>query len=250
MSQPQEPFFVGYLPKMPAAHAAAARVFAIVVGVVALVALVVIAAAQNRVDEGTYEFGVLKPFAGVIYTEPVPMLRVVDDKTAAVTNYLLVGATKVGIPDEVRAPSGKKVSFTGSLVQRGSQVMVEMNSPETFAVLGEPSPAEARPATESLGPFTFRGEVVDTKCFFGAMRPAIGKIHRGCAIRCLSGGVPPGLRVTDAQGHEALFLLAGQPGKALDIDVQLAGVTVEVTGTVELDGNIAVLRVERLGRVE
>jgi hypothetical protein len=37
---------------------------------------------------------------------------------------------------------------------------------------------------------TVQGEIVDSKCFFGVMKPAEGKPHRSCAIRCISGGIP------------------------------------------------------------
>lgn len=250
MNQDDDGFFVGYLPKMPAAYAAVSRRFVVVAGLAALAALGLAAVSQNRIDKGTYEFGVLRPFEGLLYNEPIPMLRTMDPKTGTVTNYVLVGATKAGVPGDVSAHSGKKVKFEGSLIQRGAQVMIELSAPGTFTVLGEPSAAETRSGAETLGRMTLRGEVVDTKCWFGAMRPALGKVHRGCAIRCLSGGVPPGLRVLDGAGHETTFLLAGRPGEPLDLDVQLAGLQVEVTGEVELQANTPFVRVESIARLE
>ena len=48
---------------------------------------------------------------------------------------------------------------------------------------------------ESLGKQTFVGEIVDSKCFLGVMNPGRLTPHRACAIRCISGGVPPVLLV-------------------------------------------------------
>jgi len=127
--------------------------------------------------------------------------------------------------------------------------MIEINSPETFKVL-DPAPAEvSSTTTKQIGRITLRGEIVDAKCFFGVMRPALGKVHRACAIRCLSGGVPAGLRVLDGEGHESIFPLAGKPGEALALNVQLARLFVEVTGNAELMNNVALLRVESVRRL-
>ena len=47
------------------------------------------------------------------------------------------------------------------------------------------------------------------------MNPGQGKVHRDCAARCLSGGIPPIFVTTD--GHEQ-FLLVGLDGRALGRD--------------------------------
>ena len=57
---------------------------------------------------------------------------------------------------------------------------------------------------------------MDTKCFLGVMRPATGKVHRGCAVRCLSGGAPPALLVRDEQGNGVALLLASLNDQPLD----------------------------------
>ena len=98
-------------------------------------------------------------------------------------------------------------------------------APESIELIEVPK-AKA-PQVISLGQGTFVGELVDTKCFLGVMRPATGKVHRGCAIRCLNGGAPPGLLVRDDLGDS---LLAGSEGKGLDIDWDLAARSLEVEG--------------------
>ena len=59
-----------------------------------------------------------------------------------------------------------------------------------------------------LGTVQLTGEIVDSKCYFGVMNPGNGKVHRDCAARCISGGVPPAFLVRDASGHAETLLLA------------------------------------------
>ena len=59
----------------------------------------------------------------------------------------------------------------------------------------------------SLGAVQFTGEIVDSKCYFGVMNPGNGKVHRDCAARCISGGIPPAFLVRDAAGRTQTLLL-------------------------------------------
>ena len=56
--------------------------------------------------------------------------------------------------------------------------------------------------------FQLTGEIVDSKCYFGVMNPGNGKVHRDCAVRCISGGIPPAFLVRDANGQTVTLLLA------------------------------------------
>jgi hypothetical protein len=138
------------------------------------------------------------------------------------------------------------VRFSGSLIVREPLHMIELNRPDSFVILDRDAAPAADPATSPLGEGRFVGELVDTKCFSGVMRPATGKVHRGCAIRCLSGGVPPGLLVRDGSGDGVVFLLAGVGDAPLRYDVQLAGTLIAVEGQLELQGDTPVLHATSL----
>jgi hypothetical protein len=78
---------------------------------------------------------------------------------------------------------------------------------------------------------TLRGEIVDSKCFLGVMNPGEGAVHRDCARRCVSGGIPPMLVVRDGRHHEELIVLLGADGGAIGREiVQATGKPVEVSG--------------------
>ncbi len=73
--------------------------------------------------------------------------------------------------------------------------------------------AISRPPAD-LGPVvTLHGEIVDSKCHTGVMNPGRGKVHRDCAVRCLSGGVPPVLVESDPPYR--LILLSDAEGNKL-----------------------------------
>ena len=56
------------------------------------------------------------------------------------------------------------------------------------------------------------GEVVDTKCYAGAMSPGDGKVHKACASLCLFGGIPPLFVARATDGTVRWFILADSEG--------------------------------------
>ena len=240
-----EEFYIGWQAFMP--RALGRRMGRTGVGLVGLAAAAMMGAAwfQNPVDAGGFEFGVERTFEGVLYENPLLLLQVKATPEPGGFNYLLVGAGKFGPPDVIRGHAGERVRFQGSLIYRDGVAMVEMNEPGSFQVLGAGSPATVEPVTQ-LGRAVFTGELVDTKCFFGVMRPATGKVHQACAVLCLSGGVPPGLLVRDAAGNGVVILLAGPRGQPLDYDVEWAARTIRVAGELEIDSGTPILRVAAL----
>jgi hypothetical protein len=84
---------------------------------------------------------------------------------------------------------------------------------------GSISPLDTAPAKQAsardLGPVTVTGEIVDSKCYLGVMNPGKGKVHRDCASRCLSGGIPP---IFVTLNGEDQFLLVGPDGNAVGRD--------------------------------
>lgn len=235
-------FYIGWQSKM--APALASRLKKSVIGTAVALPLIVglLVWFQNPVDRGHYEFGIEKTFEGTLYEFPIPRLRL-DSGEGKTVDHILVGAGKFGPGPTIAGADGHRVKFSGSLIVREPFRMIELNRPDTFVILDKDSPPAPQPAVSPLGEGTFTGELVDTKCWSGVMRPATGKVHRACAIRCLSGGVPPGLLVRDGSGDGMVLLLAGSKGERLEYDIQLAGTFIDVRGDLELNGGTPVLRV-------
>ena len=99
------------------------------------------------------------------------------------------------------------------------------------------------PGTVKLGRQTLVGEIVDSKCFLGVMNPGQLAPHRACAIRCISGGVPPMFLVRQKDGRAACFLLVSAGGAPVNQEVlDLVAEPLEISGDVERQGGLLILR--------
>jgi len=131
--------------------------------------------------------------------------------------FLLVAPGKYGVAEAVRGLQGQIIRLKGSLIDRAPDRMLVV-PPGSIVTYAARRLYRARSITD-LGPITLRGEIVDTKCYLGAMNPGESKVHRDCAVRCISGGIPPAFLVRDALGEVKILLLVGADGRALNREV-------------------------------
>lgn len=235
-------FYVGYEEKAPEGLARF-RVRAGIVFVLGFVAaMTIVALGQRRLPPGEFDFGKPRAWEGVFFDTPVPML--IPDPDANEPTATVVGLNKFGVPDALRFQTGKRVRFQGTRIEAGGFRMIELSDPQSIEVLDD-GPV-LPPNRIDGGDVTLRGELVDTKCFLGVMRPGEGKVHRACAARCLSGGVPPGLLVRRADGSGAVFYLAGPEGDRLVFNPQWAARLVEARGHLYIVEGVLTVYVDRL----
>jgi hypothetical protein len=176
-------------------------------GLLAITVAMVLLSAQMPFSAATFEFGQSRYFEGILDTSPYPTLLVrrpgaVRESSSKYSRYLLVAPGKHGADMLLQGADGKRVRFKGQLIYRAAQTMIEIE-PGSVQTSGSESPDPVQ--FRSLGQVSLTGEIVDSKCYLGVMNPGMGKVHRDCASRCLSGGVPP-IFVT-AAGDQ--FLLVG-----------------------------------------
>lgn len=239
-------FYVGYLPHAPAGLARALRWRALaLLGFVGLVAVLVVCSHGLR-PAARFEYGAPVELAGTVVARPYPHLNVRRPgrvgTLAPVSSYALVAPWKHGADALVADFDGENVRLRATLAYRDGVVVAEL---EPGSVRREPGPSTPAPAPQDLGRRTLVGEIVDSKCFFGVMNPGELKPHRACAVRCISGGIPPVLCVRDAAGRASYFLLVSSAGEALNHAVlDFVAEPVEITGEVERRGDILVLRAD------
>jgi hypothetical protein len=234
---PNDDFYVGYLPKAPARLGKIVARIAAGVLLAGLIAGGLLIFGQPRFATSKFEYGEYRDYAGVIEEWPYPML-VTDN-----ASFLLVAPGKHGLSDTVKGLQGKHVQLKGSLIERTPDRMIEVVPASivvgTSSLLATPSRAI------DLGLVTLRGEIVDTKCYLGVMNPGEHKVHRDCAVRCISGGVPPAFLARDASGDTTVLLLVAEDGRALSREVlPFVAEPLEVSGVLVRTGSTLTLKAD------
>jgi hypothetical protein len=171
----------------------------IALGVLLIGVAAILIAGQSPFPAATFEFQHYRELQGTLIAEPYPALVIPGRGTP----WLLVAPGKHGVGD-MRSLDGHEVKLTGERIFHGDDHMIEV-MPGSVTAGGE---GVSVPATENLGRVQLTGEIVDSKCYFGVMNPGAGKVHRDCAVRCISGGIPPSFLVRDAGGNRVTLLLA------------------------------------------
>ena len=235
--------YVGYLP-VPVGIRRFVWVAAPMLVVLVAIAAVVIARTQPNPGTGVWEMTEERVFTGVLATRPYPMLYVADRGDGRPGYVLLVEVGKHGGGKRAAVYDGKHISVSGWLLHRDGRFMVEMAPGEEAIreVAGEPVGVSTPP--RAMGRVTLRGEIVDSKCFLGTMKPGHGKTHKECATLCITGGIPPVLVVRDAKGAATYYLLTDEEGGALSSAAwPMIADPVEVSGELEDVGGTMRLRV-------
>ncbi|MEO1100522.1 MAG: hypothetical protein AAFW65_01615 [Pseudomonadota bacterium] len=201
-----------------------------------------LAVLQQRPGAGTWNQGAVREWTGIITGQPYAMLRTVDiDGTPKTALLSCLG--KCGVAARVGSLEGQPVVVKGSLIQRGKHAMIAVaDGMDWIKPLSEPLPADlAFPDLERVGPVSLVGEILDPKCWFGAMRPSEGKVHKSCAALCIRGGLPPAFYAKTQSGTSALMIMtdAGDAhGEAL---LPFVADPVKVSGQVRRWGDLLLL---------
>ena len=241
-------FYIGWEAKAASGIGKAARKVSVVLLVLSLLAPVVLAMSQRMIGGSVFEWGKQKTFSGILKTQPYPHLLVLrpgqTGSASSFSSYYLVAQWKFGLNTEVLAPlDGKAVTLKGTLIYRGNQTMVETRL--DWIQMNDKTSATSPPQAVPLGRQTLAGEIVDSKCFLGVMNPGQLTPHRACAIRCISGGVPPVLLVRQKGGPATYLLLVSSEGKPVNKQaLDFVAEPVQITGEVERQGELLILRAD------
>ncbi len=242
-------FYVGYLPWPPGHIRFLRRIVPLLLlsGVV-LGGLVI--RNHNNPGVGRWDSDSVETFEGVIDTVPYPMLRVAGpDPNHPVQTLLLVSEGKFGAQERVKAHLGKAVRVRGTIISRDGQRLLELAGGEDAVEPLEPTALPdgglARPPAVSIGQLTLRGEIIDPKCYLGAMKPGEGKPHKECATLCISGGIPPMFITRRPDGSVRYYLLADSAGHAAgDGILPFVADPVEIDGIVERLADLSIFKID------
>ncbi len=253
---PNNDFYVGYLPKMPATYRK--TVVPSVIGIILMLCLILLAFTFNQrpFHNSTFEYGTYTELTGTLYTTPYPLLKVSQGSdlngNPIYKSLLLVNFGKKGVKEIVDQLQNKignleeyEITLRGTLIYYDGKTSLEFTDGPDSIIKYEKSNVKTLPRqTTALGTQKFTGEIVDPKCYLGVMKPAWGKAHRSCARRCISGGIPPVLIVTNEQGESNYLLITDKTGSPLHGEIlPFVGLNVEMEGEVEQVDDWLVLKV-------
>lgn len=233
--------YVGYLPT-PAREKRFLRVLIPVLLWLGAITTGLVAWRMQDPGTGVWDISNEQTWEGVLRADPYPLLEI--ERAGETEIVMLVEMGKFG-PERARAFDGQRVEVTGFELERDGRRIFELVPEErAISALGGERVSSA-PLPTPIGSVTLRGEIMDSKCFLGAMKPGEGQGHRACAILCIRGGIPPMLVTRDASGNASYYLLVGTDGAGLAPDaLDRIGEPVEITGELSRRGDLMMLAID------
>ena len=186
---------------------------------------------------------------GVLVAAPYPMIRMPDSAAPfGMRTALIVAQGKCTSALKLDEYAARPVAASGALIQRKDRRMLEV--PPFLDKWLEPAAVDsvaglADPETEYLGRARLAGTIMDSKCFFGVMRPGRGKTHKACASLCIRGGIPPSFWARAKDGRETVLLMTDARGDAMPMDIlPLVADPVEAEGEIVRVGDLLQFRAD------
>ena len=236
-------FYVGYL-KTPSGIKRGLLVLVPLLLVSMVVVAALVPAEQDDPGTGTWDLDTTTELTGVVLAEPYPQVLVAQDG-GGVRTVLLASQVKSGVHDRVTEISGQTATVRGNLIERDGRALMTLlddaSGVEAASALG----GTALPTPQATGRFELTGQIIDPKCYLGAMKPGEGKIHKACATLCIKGGVPPMFMTRDADDQRTLYLLTGANGEAVfdSIERYIAD-PITAEGVIERHGDLAWFKID------
>jgi hypothetical protein len=233
----QNDFYIGWQPKAPEAFSNKVKRFILILAVLVPIISAILVMSQRGFVDAVFEFGKLTEVEGILVKIPVPMIKIKNglDKNGNPNfqSILLVGFGKTGADSTLTAiekEQGKSlenevVTLKGTLIYYDGKKVLELTEgKESFVSFGKFETFSGGrellySVTKDFSDVSLKGEIYDPKCAFGVMKPGNGKPHRSCAVRCVSGGIPPILRIKNKAGEANYCILVGPEGQAINQDV-------------------------------
>ncbi len=207
--------------------------------------------AENLADPGPgkWETGATHTIEGALFQKPYPLIRVVDQASPfGMRTVLVVAEGKCTSGLKLAEVSGSPVRAKGVLIERKERRMLEV--PLSVGRWLEPALIDMPrvifdPPAERLGRYALSGQIMDSKCFFGVMRPSRGKTHKACASLCIRGGIPPSFWVRDGKGRESVLLMTNAAGGPLGEEIlPIVGDAVAAEGEIVRVGDLLHFRAD------
>ncbi|MEM9326779.1 MAG: hypothetical protein AAGA85_14030 [Bacteroidota bacterium] len=243
-------FYIGWQDKEPPGYRRAFfRFFALAFTLMLAFAILFVVAERGFVDS-YFDYGHLTEMKGRLVLEPVPAL--ITEEHGMKKTVPLVGFGKFGAEPVVKHFQGQvggdlsayEVVLRGTIFRYQDKVWMELTEGEQ-SVLSYKRGAPLKRQIAQAGAIQLLGEIVDPKCFFGVMNPGSEAVHRSCAIRCISGGVPPLLALRENGEFTDYYFLTDDQLRGIHNQVlPYVGLPMQLSGEVVLYDDWKVLKID------
>ena len=232
-------FYIGWKPELPPRSAKLVQRFILTLLIAIPALAIALVYYQRGFASSTFDLAHPITLEGTIYLRPAPFLV----HAATGQQLLLVAPGKFGGKKSIESIEkkigtsldGKKVQAKGILIYHDGKTILELQEAK---LLSDQQESSAKPTPVNLGKVLLRGEITDPKCLLGSMRPAEGKPHLDCAVRCIAGGITPVLKVSNQFGDTEYYILSAANGQSIqEALLPCVGQGVQICGTLYQHGD-------------
>ena len=184
---------------------------------------------------------------GVITQNPYDLLRFREKKGEPIQTAIVTSMVKSSITERIQDLYGQALNLKGVMIRQEGHFVFSVLNGEGAIKKSNFDTSEfinVNVLEEKKEAVTLRGEIIDPKCYIGAMKPGGGKVHKSCAVLCIRGGIPPMFVTRDELMQETYYLITDDKGEALiEPIIPYVGDPIEVKGYKEKRGDILVLNI-------
>lgn len=235
----KDDFYIGWSDEAPKSYSGKAKKFFFVALLSMVLVGVLFVTNQRGYIDSVYDYGVIQEFSGYLVKDPIWGLRVEEDgkiKTIPLVGFGKMGpeSTLMKMMETHELKEGTMVTLRGMIFHYQGKYWMELTEGENSLVSSGTQTMLDREISMA-GYMELEGEIVDPKCFFGVMNPAVKAVHRSCAIRCISGGMPPVLAIRENGAFVDYYFLHGKSMESIAQSLlPYVGVPVKISGEVAM----------------
>ncbi|MEI9986959.1 MAG: hypothetical protein WDN69_29635 [Aliidongia sp.] len=233
------PFYVGYL-RLPRDLRGFLIRLVIAFLVIDIALALFIFVVQKPRASGAWGIAGEAYYSGRFSVRPYPLLRVPAEGGGSRIVFI-ISEGKIGAPPGLEDFDGAQVTVGGYPLQRGDLTLLQLAEPPDRREAAGPAPPDDAAATDR----TMTGEIMDSKCWAGAMNPGEGKEHKSCAGLCMLGGLPILFVVGGPGGEQQWYLLTDKSGEPIEHPTSpFIGDQITVSGTVAVKDGLPLFEVD------
>jgi len=181
---------------------------------------------QKKIANSAYIYNEVAEYTGKLSNYPFPHILFTKGKDVFGNPKYevlpLVNAWKFGADSLIAkwnvTNENDMATIQGTIIIRDSVKAMELTNKENAFLSPKTPTSNIKPEVKKIGLVTIQGEIIDPKCYLGAMNPGEGKPHRSCAIRCISGGIMPMITYME-NGQKKYAVLLGENGEKINSQV-------------------------------